>query len=75
MKKEDIVKSLEQCDKKIAKLQEQLDVQMKRRNAIMLESVVDTLETNKMSLQDFFNLVDKEKKKTIINDFRGDKNI
>ena len=45
--------------------QEQLDIQMKRRNAIMLESVVDTLETNKMSLQDFFNLVDKEKKKTI----------
>ena len=75
MKKEDIVKSLEQCDKKIARLQEQLDIQMKRRNAIMLESVVDTLETNKMSLQDFFNLVEKEKKKTIINDFRGDKNI
>lgn len=75
MKNEDIVKSLEQCDKKIARLQEQLDIQMKRRNAIMLESVVDTLETNKMSLQDFFNLVDKEKKKTIINDFRGDKNI
>ena len=75
MKNEDIVKSLEQCDKKIARLQEQLDIQMKRRNAIMLESVVDTLETNKMSLQDFFNLVEKEKKKTIINDFRGDKNI
>ncbi len=75
MKKEDIVKSLEQCDKKIARLQEQLDIQMKRRNAIMLESVVDTLETNKMSLQDFFNLVDKEKKKPITNEFRGDKNI
>ena len=41
----------------------------------LLKSVVDTLETNKMSLQDFFNLVDKEKKKPITNEFRGDKNI
>ena len=75
MKQENIISAIAQCDKKIEKLQAQLDVYIKRRQTLMLESVMDTLEANEMSIQDFFNLVDKEKKKPITNDFRGDKNI